>query len=141
MTKNWKKFTAANFLYIFLIKNCNLSTLGLHKGRSRYWRSLHPSKENIQHSVADPGCLTRIRIFSIPDTGSAAKNLSILTPKIVSKLSEIRSGLFTPDPDPDFLPIPDPGVKKAPDSALQQMKFFSLFFYFCGSFLLPWIQI
>ncbi len=25
------------------------------------------------------------------------------------------SGLFIPDPDPDFLPIPDPGVKKAPD--------------------------
>jgi hypothetical protein len=42
------------------------------------------------------------------------KNLSILTQKIVSKLSEIWSGLF---PDPDFIPIPipDPGVKKAPD--------------------------
>jgi hypothetical protein len=23
--------------------------------------------------------------------------------------------LFSPDLDPDFLPIPDPGVKKAPD--------------------------
>ncbi len=34
---------------------------------------------------------------------------------MVSKLSEILSGLFVPDPDPDFLPIPDPGVKKAPD--------------------------
>jgi hypothetical protein len=40
-------------------------------------------------SVADPGCLSRIRIFSIPDSGSASKNLSILTQKIVSKLSEI----------------------------------------------------
>jgi hypothetical protein len=28
---------------------------------------------------------------------------------------EIGSGLFFPDPDPNFLPIPDPGVKKAPD--------------------------
>jgi hypothetical protein len=34
---------------------------------------------------------------------------------MVSKLQEIRSWLFIPDPDPDFLPIPDPGVKKAPD--------------------------
>jgi hypothetical protein len=32
---------------------------------------------------------------------------------MVSKLSEIGSGLFIPDPD--FLPIPDPGIKKAPD--------------------------
>ncbi len=33
------------------------------------------------------------------------------------ELSEIWSGLFIPDPDPDFLTIlvPDPGVKKAPD--------------------------
>jgi hypothetical protein len=55
--------------------------------------------------------------FSIPDPGSASKNLSILTQKIVSKLSEIQSGLFIPDPDPDFYSsqIPDPGVKKAPD--------------------------
>ncbi len=28
--------------------------------------------------------------------------------------SEIWSGLYIPDPNPDFLPIPDPGVKKAP---------------------------
>jgi hypothetical protein len=53
----------------------------------------------------------------IPDLGSVARNLSILTQKIVFKLSEIWSGLFIPDPDPDFLPIPDPDpeVKKAPD--------------------------
>jgi hypothetical protein len=42
-------------------------------------------------SVAHPGCLSRILIgiFSIPDPGSASKNLSILTQKIVSELSEI----------------------------------------------------
>ncbi len=51
--------------------------------------------------VVYPGCLSRIqiRIFSIPDPGSirfpdpgsesASKNLSILTQKIVSKLSEL----------------------------------------------------
>ncbi len=49
-------------------------------------------------SVSDPGCLSRIpdttffypgsriRIFSIPDPGSASKNLSIFNPKMVSKL-------------------------------------------------------
>ncbi len=42
----------------------------------------------------------------IPD--SASKNLSILTKKIVSKLLKIWSGLFIPDPDPNFLPIPVP---------------------------------
>ncbi len=53
--------------------------------------------------VADPGSdffPSRIRIFPIPDPGSASKNLSTLTQKIVSKLSEIWSGLFIPDPDP-----------------------------------------
>ncbi len=51
---------------------------------------------NSVSSVADPGCLSRIRFFSTPDPGS---------------------GLFIPDPDADFYPsrIPDPGVKKAPD--------------------------
>ena len=51
--------------------------------------------------------------FFTPDPGSASKNLSILTQKIVlvSKHSEIWSGFFIPDPDPDFLPIPDPGFR------------------------------
>jgi hypothetical protein len=58
--------------------------------------------------------------FFHPGFGSASKNLSVLLQKkMVSKLSEIWSGLFIPDPDPgtrpDFLPIADPGVKKAPD--------------------------
>ncbi len=73
-------------------------------------------------SVADPGCLfildpnffhlrSRIRIFSIPDPGSASKNFSILTQNFFSKLSEIWFWLFIPDPDPDFLPFPDPGSR------------------------------
>ncbi len=52
--------------------------------------------------------------FSIPDPGSATKNLSILTQKIVSILSIICSGMFIPDPDLDFLPIPEPGFNQAP---------------------------
>jgi hypothetical protein len=33
------------------------------------------------HSVANPRCLSRIRIFSVPDPVSASKNLSVLTLK------------------------------------------------------------
>ncbi len=33
----------------FFIKNCIYLSLGPHKGRSSYWRSLQPTKENIQH--------------------------------------------------------------------------------------------
>ncbi len=63
---------------------------------------------------------SRIRIFPsrIPDP-----HQRILTQKIVSKLSEIRSGLFIPDPDPgpgSPSRIPDPGVKKAPDSGVKK---------------------
>ncbi len=64
--------------------------------------------------------LTRIQGQKIPNpgSGSASKNLSVLTQKIVFKLSKIWSGLLIPDPDPGswFLPIQGPGVKKAPDS-------------------------
>ncbi len=58
---------------------------------------------------------SRSRAKKIPDpeSGSAWKKFKYFNPKIVSKLSEIWSGLFIPDPDPDF--IPDPRVKKAPD--------------------------
>ncbi len=68
-------------------------------------------------SIPDPNFFypgSRIWIFSISDPNQ--RILSILTQKIVSELSEIWSGLFVPDPDPDFLPIPDPGSrdKKAP---------------------------
>ncbi len=47
---------------------------------------------------------------------SKIKEFKYFNPKkLFIKLSEIWSGLFIPDPYPDFLPIPDPGVKKAPD--------------------------
>jgi hypothetical protein len=45
----------------------------------------------------------------IQDPAPHPENLSILTQTIVSKLSEIWSKIFIPDPDLDFLPIPDPG--------------------------------
>ncbi len=77
-----------------------------------------------KYSVADPGyypgseCfLSPIHIFSIPDPHQRIKYFN---PKNVSKLSEISSGLFIPDPYPDFFSpsqAPDPGSrgKKAPD--------------------------
>jgi hypothetical protein len=63
------------------------------------------------------------RVTKIPDpkSGSASKNLSILSQKIVSQLSKILSGMFISDPnlDLDFYPsrIPNAGIKlkKAPD--------------------------
>ncbi len=99
-------------------------------------------KSTVCLSVADPRCLSRriwlflsrilifpFRIpdprFWIPDSGSASKNLSILTQKCFFKLSEIWSGLFIPDPHPGSGPwfythtgsrIPDLGGKKAPDA-------------------------
>ncbi len=83
--------------------------------------------------MADPGCLSRIPLFSIPDPGSelcisipdpgSSKNLSILTPKkakkwfLSSKKYDPGCSFRIPDPDADFFPsrIPDPGVKKAPN--------------------------
>jgi hypothetical protein len=65
--------------------------------------------------IPDPG--SRV----IPGSAAALKNLSILTLKIVSKLSEIlydpgsSSRIRIPDAGIDFLPFPDPGVKKALD--------------------------
>ncbi len=54
--------------------------------------------------TSDPGS----KLFMDPVSGSASKTLSILTQKIVSKLSE--SGMIIPDPGLDCLPIPDYGV-------------------------------
>ncbi len=39
------------------------------------------------------------------------KEFKYFKPKIVTKLSEIWSRLFIPDPDPGFLPILDPGSR------------------------------
>jgi hypothetical protein len=51
MTKNWEKFTAEKNYIVFLSKTAFYLSLGLHKGRPCYRRSLHPSKENIYHFI------------------------------------------------------------------------------------------
>jgi hypothetical protein len=73
------------------------STYGRYR-RYRYLKPLGQCSGSLKISVADPGCLSRIpdagsdffhpgsRVKKIP--GSASKNLSIFTQKIVSKLSE-----------------------------------------------------
>ncbi len=66
--------------------------------------------------------------------GSASKNLSIFSKKMVSKLSEISSELFIPDSDPDFLPVLDPGSKghKSPGSRIRIRNIG------CGSRMFPY---
>ncbi len=85
--------------------NCRFSRVGgkilaqrreifLHHPRSLcVWGSSQPGRQ--QHSK--PECFpSRILIFSMPGPGSVSKNLSVLTQKIVSKLSELWSRLFNP---------------------------------------------
>ncbi len=73
--------------------------------------------------IPDPRSWIRIFPSRIPDPnffhpGSSSKTLSILTPKNVSKLSEIWFGLFILDPDHDFYPsrIPEPGSRGQKDT-------------------------
>jgi hypothetical protein len=57
---------------------------------------------------------SRIRTVSIPDPGSASKNLRILTPKkwfLSSRKYDPGCSSRIPAPDADFLPIPDPGSR------------------------------
>jgi hypothetical protein len=76
---------------------------------------LVPKHKKVQFITANHSLCCGYGIV-IPDPnffhpGSASKNVSILSQKMVSKLSEISSGFFLPDLDPDFLPVPDPGSK------------------------------
>ncbi len=54
---------------------------------------------------------SRVQGQKYPGSGSASKNFSIFSPKIVSKPLEIWSEMFIPDQDLDLLPIPDPGYR------------------------------
>ncbi len=82
-----------------------------HRGRERRGRGQAQGKQAGSSSVL-PSCSSgfgtnpesRIWIFSIPEPESASKNLSILTKKIDTKLWEIWSGLFIPNPDPGSHP-------------------------------------
>jgi hypothetical protein len=76
-------------------------------------------------NVFHPGSRV-IRILD-PGSGFTSKLFKYFNPKIVSKLSEIWSGMFIPDPDLDFFThsgslIQDPGVEKAPDPGSATLK-------------------
>ena len=64
-----------------------------------FWR-----RSNVGFRDVYPGS----RAKKIRGSASASNNLSILTLKIVSKITVIWSGMFIPDPDVDFLPVPEP---------------------------------
>ncbi len=67
--------------------------------------------------IPDPECFpSQIRIFSIPDHGSASKNLRNFTQ---FKFSEIWSGLFIPDPHPDFFTHPGSRGQKGTGSRIR----------------------
>jgi hypothetical protein len=51
-----QKITAKNLIFIFWTKIAIYLSLGLHKGRQNYRRSLQPSKENIQHLKTQKFC-------------------------------------------------------------------------------------
>jgi hypothetical protein len=68
-------------------------------------------------SVADPECLSRIRIFSISDRICIKEFKYVFQPGkgfLSSRKYDpgCSSWIRIPDPNPDFLPIPDPGSKR-----------------------------
>jgi hypothetical protein len=62
------------YIYIFLIKIAVYLSLGLHKGRPSYRRSLQPSKENILHFKHENSLLfsTFVGHFCLPGSGSGS---------------------------------------------------------------------
>jgi hypothetical protein len=92
-----------------------------------------PKKKNEIFSVADPGCLSRILIFThsgsrIPDPKSATKERGekklVVKPFFVAtNFCSHKSGIRDPEKP---IPDPGPGVKKAPDPDPQHWKFSTL---------------
>jgi hypothetical protein len=78
-------------------------------------QDVYPGSESFPSRISDPN-------FFHP--GSSSKNLSILTTKMVSKLSEILCGLFIPDPDfyPSWIPGPGSRGQKGTGSRIRIRK-------------------
>jgi hypothetical protein len=65
-----------------------------------------------------PGLGLKKATYRIPNPVPQQKNVCIFKPKILTKLWEIRSGMFIPNPGfrgSGFFSIPDPGFKKETD--------------------------
>jgi hypothetical protein len=70
ITKDWNKFTAEKKI-IFIWSNIAFYlSLGLHKGRPSYIRSLHPSEENISHFKITWIFFPFVGLFGPPGSGS-----------------------------------------------------------------------
>ncbi len=98
----------------------SISLLGKNNARIRIHLTIKVDSGYSSVSVADPGCLSPIQIFSIPDPnffypGSAPKNSSILTQKLFLSFWKYDPGCSLSDPD--FLPFPDPGVRNTADTS------------------------
>jgi hypothetical protein len=86
-----------------------------------------PGSRQLQGSATDFTVQERLRsvlrirdVYLVyPGSRIRIKGLSILTQKIVSKLSEILSRLFIPDPDPDFFTYPESRGKKGTGSLIR----------------------
>jgi hypothetical protein len=87
-------------------------------------RDVYPGFRIQIFSIPDPWSQIQIFPSRIPEPGFSLENLSILTPKMVSKLSEILFGVFILDPDtgsglqiriltfyPSRIPVLDPGSR------------------------------
>ncbi len=74
ITKDWNKFTAEKKI-IFIWSNIAFYlSLGLHKGRPSYMRSLHPSKENISHFKITWIFFPFVGLFGPPDPDPVDQN-------------------------------------------------------------------
>ncbi len=116
-----KKLLLKKKFNFFLSKTAINLSLGLHKVRPSYRRSLQLSKEAIQHFKT----WTFKFIFALLDPDPDSESGSRSTDPIESGSNpdpdpqpcyEIWSGFQgcssrIPDPDPYFLPIPDPGSR------------------------------
>jgi hypothetical protein len=114
-----QKFRILNDIFVRRFPLCNKHrkfyvpvTLKLNQNFCKFSSNNWIQKRNHKNSVADPDVYlgSRIRLFSIPDTGS-----ELFPSRIRIKEYDPDCSSRIPDPDPDFLPMPDPGVKNAPD--------------------------
>jgi hypothetical protein len=103
--------------YLYSAKMLNADPYSLNPDHHHCWYGTLFNWETIAlhrwPSVSDPGCLSRIQFFSIPDLHQRT-----LTQKIVSKLSKKMIRVVHPGSGSWFFYpswIPDPGVTKAPD--------------------------
>ncbi len=107
---------------------------------------IHLTLYTLTCSIADPGCLSRIRLFSIPDPGSELSPYRIPDPHQRIKYFNPKSTEKWFLSSRKYYPgcssrIPDPGVKKAPDPGSGSATLLTRARKFCSSSMrLGWVQ-